>query len=194
MPRLGEWARSADLVLAADGGADRLLAIGIVPDRTIGDLDSLRATDLPNVEHDRDDEGSDCDKLLGLALRMGVEEITLTGIEGDRLDHVLGTLASAAKSPLRVRLALRTGLAWVLKGDFEIPTVPGQLVSLMPLVECRPVSILDVQWPLLDVTLTPFGQISLSNRAVGNRVRVRLGSGAAGLFSLDPAWEAPSWS
>lgn len=193
LTHLGDWARSADLVLAADGGADRLLAAGVVPHQTIGDLDSLKARDLPNVEHDRDDEGSDCDKLLGLAERLGVEEITLAGVEGDRLDHMLGTLSSAIKSRLRVRLALRSGLGWVLKGDFEISTEPGQLVSLMPLVECRPASILDVQWPLVDVVLTPFGQISLSNRAAGDRVRVKLESGAAALFSLHPRWEAPSW-
>lgn len=193
LDRLGEWARSADIVLAADGGADRLLAAGITPDRTIGDLDSLRAQGLPNVERDPDTESSDCDKLLRLAHEMGFEDITLAGIEGDRLDHVLGTLASAIKSSLRVRLALRTGLGWVVKGDFEIPTEPGQLVSLMPLVECQPASILGVEWPLVDVNLTPFGQISLSNRAAGDRVQVRLGSGAAALFSLHPRWELPSW-
>jgi thiamine pyrophosphokinase len=193
LDRLGEWARSADVVLAADGGADHLLAAGITPDRTIGDLDSLRAQGLPNVEKDTDTEASDCDKLLRLAHEMGFEEITLAGIEGDRLDHVLGTLASAIKSSLHVRLALRTGLGWVVKGDLEIPAVPGQLVSLMPLVVCHPASILGVEWPLIDVTLTPFGQISLSNRAAANQIQVRLGSGAAVLFSLHPRWESPIW-
>ena len=193
LDRLRVWAESADVVLAADGGADRLLAAGITPYRTIGDLDSLRAEGLIGVQRDSDTETSDCDKLLRMASEMGFQAITLAGVEGDRLDHVLGTLASAIKSPLKVRLAMRRGLGWVLKGECEIETEKGQLVSLMPLTECKPASILGVEWPLVDVTLTPFGQISLSNRAAGDRVQVRLGSGAAALISLHPRWEQPTW-
>ncbi|MGV3618986.1 MAG: thiamine diphosphokinase [Fimbriimonas sp.] len=189
----GNWARSADLLLAADAGADHLVAHGFTPDRTVGDLDSLRTQGLPDVRKVADQEHSDCDKLLALAQEMGVEEITLIGVEGDRLDHVLGTLASAIKSSLRVRLALRRGLGWVLKGDAAIPSIKGELISLMPLAVCEGASILGVEWPLRDVVLSPFGQVSLSNRAAGEEVQILLPTGAAALFALGKERETPSW-
>jgi thiamine pyrophosphokinase len=191
--RLGAWASKADLLLAADGGADRLLAAGVTPHHTIGDLDSLQAVGLPRLEMDPDQETSDCDKLLALAHRLGVEEITLACIEGDRLDHVLGTMSSALKSPVRVRLALRSGLAWVLRGDIRVRTKPGATVSLMPLMACANVSLRGVEWPLRNVPMSPFHQVSLSNRALGDVVEVDMGSGAAVLFVLGPDFETPSW-
>ena len=38
---LQHLARQADLILAADGGADRALSAGVRPDVIIGDLDSI---------------------------------------------------------------------------------------------------------------------------------------------------------
>lgn len=38
---LQHLARQADLILAADGGADRALSAGVRPDVIIGDLDSV---------------------------------------------------------------------------------------------------------------------------------------------------------
>jgi thiamine pyrophosphokinase len=194
--RLAAWALSADLVLAADGGADRLLALGITPFATIGDFDSVVAKEgLGRVVRDVSQDTSDCDKLLHFAAENGVSDITLVGAEGDRLDHVLGTLYSTVRSPLRIRLALRRGLGWILVGPVAqaVPTAPDESVSLLPLSECSAVNLTGVKWPFQGQILAATGLVSLSNRATGSRIDIAIGSGAALLTVLSPRLELPSW-
>lgn len=196
LERLGDWARSADVVLAADGGADRSLAAGVTPTATVGDLDSLVASvEAARAVRDSDQDSSDCDKLLALAQRMGHTHITLIGAEGDRLDHVLGALSSAVRSTLFVRLALRRGLGWVLRGpiDFSIEAGADELVSLMPLEACENVTLTGVRWPLSEARLSAGGLVSLSNRALGGPLTVEIGQGAALLTALSPERETPAW-
>lgn len=200
LAQLSEWAESADRVFAADGAADRLLAAGRRPDVVIGDLDSIggRAREiLADVRHDPDQDTSDADKLLTLAASEGVGTITLAGAEGDLLDHVLGTLQSALRSPLRVRLALRQGLGWIVKGPvrFERSTAPGSRFSVVPLTVCHGVTLRGAQWPLAGATLDPFGLTSLSNRAAEAGVFLEIEEGAAFVFAATegrPEWDTSS--
>ena len=181
------WVHSADLILAADGGANRLLDCGVVPHTTIGDLDSISpdaSKRQVRLIENEDQDTSDCDKLLHFAKDLGVEEITLLGVEGDLLDHVIGTVQSAAKVELGVRLALRRGIAWVLKGptEFSLPVLPGTRLSLLPITLCESVTITGTQWELSGDTLDPKGLTSLSNKVVAHDFNASLKAGAALLF------------
>jgi len=195
--RLGAWVRSAHTILAADGAANDLHAINVVPDATIGDFDSISmSTKDVQLElfHIEDQDSSDCDKLLGVAADKGFSEITLIGVEGDLLDHVLGNLFSAAKSKLKVRFSLRRGIGYVLKGPVRMGLdVPVDTrMSLMPISDCSGVSIEGAHWPLNEAALSPLGLTSLSNRAEGP-IRLSIRSGAAILFLAHPDLEQPSW-
>ncbi|AIE88188.1 thiamine pyrophosphokinase [Fimbriimonas ginsengisoli Gsoil 348] len=196
LEQLNAWARSADVVYAADGGGDRLLEAGVPPDTTIGDLDSIRSV-LPfrRLIQDPDQETSDCDKLLTLTERSGHNRITLIGLEGDRLDHVLATLGSAVRSLLDVRLALRSGLGYILRGPAQqsFATSPGETASLMPLSPCTGVSFSGVEWPLENDELGLTAFVSLSNKSLGSTVDVRLETGAAALFFYSEDRRLPSW-
>jgi len=195
LSQLEAWAKSATLVLAADGASDRLAEVGIRPSAVVGDMDSVRANTSENSVYDPDQDSSDCDKLLTFAARSGHRRITLASIEGNRIDHLLGTLASCARASLEVRLALRTGLAYLLKGpcDFRFEAEVGELVSLMPLELCEDVVFSGVEWPLSKVTLAPSVFVSLSNRVVEASVNVKLASGYAVLFHLADRLSQPSW-
>lgn len=190
------WFDSADIILAADGGANSLATLGFSADETIGDLDSIDpalVSTVPCLRHDQDQDTSDCDKLLSLAQAHGHAQITLIGVEGDRLDHVLGTLYSALRSSLQVRMVLRQGIATLLRGPFEgyFEANVGDRVSLVPLLPCEGVSFEGVQWSLSNASLTPTGLVSLSNRAEASQVAVKIQSGAAVYFSApreEPIW------
>jgi len=195
---LQAWCDSAELVLAADGGADRVLAVGRRPHRVVGDLDSLseaaRTLGL-EVIHDADQDSTDCDKLLRLAGSVGAASVTLACVEGGYLDHLLAVLASAARSPLGVRLALRTGVAWVLRGPTTtaIRTRPGRRVSLLPLTRCHGVGLQGVRWALSGATLDWLGLVSVSNRAESDSVLATIGEGCAVLFAQYEPDEVPFW-
>lgn len=196
---LAKWARDADLVLAADAAANRLHKIGVVPTAIIGDLDSIDhgplADSIAEIVHLPDQESTDCDKLLSYAESQGITDITLAAIEGDRLDHMLATLHSAAKSPLRIRFALRDGVGWVLRNgdDVDIPTQAGRRVSLLALTPVESVSFRGVEWPLEKSPLSPIGPTSISNRATNDSVHVHVLDGVAALFLEVPEGELPLW-
>lgn len=193
---LRQWAQSADAVFAADAGADLLAQVGMFPHWTVGDLDSLAPGERQFAVHlDPDQDSTDCDKLLAKAESEGLASITLAAVEGDQLDHMLATLHSAARSSLEVRIALRTGIGYVLtRGQSaEIVTVPGRRVSLLPLTATEGASLRGVDWPLEQSNLSPLGATSISNRANGELVEARILEGAAFLFVEMPVEEMPSW-
>jgi thiamine pyrophosphokinase len=195
--RLQGWADSADLVIAADAGADRLLQAGKNAQVIIGDLDSISdsakvsATKLIHIE---DQNSSDCDKLLAWLESQKIANISLVCIEGDQIDHILGTLSSVAKSCVNVRLILRRGVAYILRGptsqNFAIQAL--SRVSLMPITPCHGVDLVGTEWPLSDADMSPVGLTSLSNRAHGS-IKVGIRQGIAVLFLSHPHFESVSW-
>lgn len=164
---LHPWAKMADRVYAADSGADSLLPLGILPIVT-GDLDSVQS-DLSNlrVVIDEDPDRSDCDKLLDL-IRKETESpnLVIAGLEGDRLDHMLGSLSSIFAANLPCRILLDTGMAHPIQGDQQktLLNIEGATVSLIAFTPCI-VSMQNCAWPLTDHPIG-FGQFqSLSNIA-----------------------------
>lgn len=196
--RIRAWADSADEIIAADRGALQLLAAGIVPHRVIGDFDSVVAGALPSqvvVHHEFDQSTTDCDKLLAFATDEGHRAITLMGVEGDRLDHVIASIGSAAIAKLCVRLILRMGMAWVVRPDSpaKVLATIGSTVSLLPIVECRHVSASGLKWPVQEATLSPLGFRSISNMAIHEVVHVAIGSGALLLTVEHGTEHEPAW-
>lgn len=195
---LAKWAKSADFVFAADAGLDRLIEAGRPPDLAIGDFDSaqgLEGIDDERLLRDLSQDATDCDKLLALAERQGYAAITLASAEGDQFDHMLATLHSAVKTSLHVRLALRTGVGWILNGPEEVTvrTEPGRRVSLLPLEPVSGANLAGVEWPVENATLEPPGASSISNRASAPYVAASIGTGSAFLFVAFPEEEMPVW-
>jgi thiamine pyrophosphokinase len=195
---LRAWAISADLVIAADRGADLLLDAGVRPNVVVGDMDSISEEASRGVEDVRisDDEATtDCDKLLSVASEMGADEITLIAIEGDLPDHALATLQSAARSCLQIRLAYRRGVGWIMRGpaSLSVTTEIGRRVSFLPITECSGVSLSGVHWPLQDASMHPTGVTSISNRATEPILHAEVSSGAGLLFVEYTPHEVPFW-
>ncbi|GAB4244251.1 MAG: thiamine diphosphokinase [Thermoleophilia bacterium] len=135
----------ADLLVAADGGADALLAAGMRPGLLVGDMDSIRPETLEQMR----DEGvevsllptakdeTDLETALRTAVNRGADRITVFGaLGGPRLDHLLGTLLLLTAPWLqgrRVRLVDPWHEVFLAEGDVEIRGSPGDTVSLLPL-------------------------------------------------------------
>lgn len=195
---LDAWARSADLVVAADGAADHLLALGLMPDAIVGDMDSIRdlaAFPEAVIHRDEDENRTDCDKLLDYVAGLGGVAFTLGGIEGDRMDHSLASWISVARSVLEPRIALRHGLGWLVKPGKPVRAdcQPQALVSLLPLADSAGVWLEGVQWPVQGGSLAWHGLVSISNRALGSEISAHIESGLAVLIVEYPRDSLPWW-
>jgi thiamine pyrophosphokinase len=192
------WTDTADCIIAADAGADILNEAGIEPQLIIGDMDSVSPhvlESIPNQLRISDQDTTDCDKLLAQVQKEGHAAVTLAGIEGDRPDHVLAILHSAARSSLDVRLAYRRGVGWIVDAGHSrrIQTRPGRRASLLAIEPCHGVYLSGVMWPLENARLSLLGGTSISNRTEAEDISVTVTEGAALLFLEVPKEELPVW-
>ena len=90
------------LIIAADGGADRLLKHNITPNVVIGDFDSISDKSITKLEEwlvsNRNIQKTDLEKAVDYAIEKGATEIQIIGWSGGRIDHTLAALGLAFNS------------------------------------------------------------------------------------------------
>lgn len=192
-------AASADLLLAADGGAGRLAALGLRPDVVVGDLDSLdpreaaalAATGVPLVRHPVRKDFTDGELAAAEALARGAGEVLFAGALGD-LDHELGHLAllrRLAGRGARARLVAPGLLATVVIGPavVRLTGVPGARLSLAALADPTLLSLDGLSYPLDHDLLRTDECRGLGNEVTGDEATVTVHEGAAALLlAADP--------
>jgi len=191
-------AATADLLIAADGGALLCSRWGLLPQLVIGDLDSLgadRAEDLARrgarvLAYPRDKDQSDTELAVHIAVERGAQEIVLlAALGGDRLDHAIANILLVAGPQLGGRLtavrgnttvrALHGGAQLVLGGS------AGDIVTLLPLGDVQGVVTEGLTYSLHDAPLVAGVARGLSN--VIERVPASVAIGAGVLLVIEIA-------
>lgn len=179
---------SGAILVAADGGADHLLAKGLVPKAVIGDMDSVspdaQAAFADCLHPIAEQDSTDFEKCLR---HVAARAIVGLGFLGPGTDHALAAMHA---------LVIHSGGPVILQSDsdivFHLPAeravnidLPKDTrVSLFPLapVRCRATGL---QWSLDGLTLAPLGRIGTSNKACGGMMSLEAQS--AGLLCILPA-------
>ena len=173
-------ARSAAPLLAADGGANHLAQLGLVPEAVIGDLDSIepRIRDRIGAEalvHRPDQDRTDLDKALSYAFdELGLGRLAVIAALGGRTDHDLGNLGLLARRAMGERLCFEGPEYRVMavRGGASLEARPGETWSFWTYDPAVSVSLEGVRWPVRNAPLDAAGRPSISNVAVEERVRV----------------------
>lgn len=182
---LQKLAAQADLVLAADGGADRALQAGVRPDYIIGDLDSVSPRTKASVPPGHlifvdNQNNTDLEKALDWLLARGVTACTLTGFVGGRWDFTFGNFLSVYPylDKMEICVAGEGWKIWPLIHSVKKTVRPGARVSLIPAAECQQVSLKGLKYPLENAHLA-LGKtgLTLSNRAVQPEIEVTFSQG-----------------
>lgn len=181
----------APRLVAADGGADRLLRLGHLPEAVIGDMDSLSAPAqvrlAGRIHRIAEQETTDFDKALR---SISAPFVLGLGFAGARLDHGLAVLNGLARHPDRRCLILSgQDVAFLAPLRLELALPPGSRLSLFPL---GPVSGTSegLRWPIDGLRMAPDGMIGTSNQVVAPRVR--LGFDAARMLVILPRVRLPA--
>ncbi|MCC6441878.1 MAG: thiamine diphosphokinase [Armatimonadetes bacterium] len=174
----------AGLIACADGGAEKLLRLGIAPHYIVGDQDSVTPDALASVPSERvvlawDQEYTDFDKTVRFVLDLGYSDIRVVGATGGRVDHTVGNLGVLRKYHRRARIALVDDDCWIVVPDRSLtfPAEAGQKVSLVPLGRAGSVSTEGLKWPLRDDCLELGVRDGTSNEAVSSPVTVTVEDG-----------------
>ncbi len=180
---LGSLRKKCDRFLAADGGGDTALRLGIRPDTVIGDLDSFRSGREFDGEliRDPDQETNDLEKALAHARSLNATRVDVLGATGKRLDHTLKNLSVLQQfDPFFETLIFfdDQSLTRILPRDFSITLPPEHLVSLFPLSgKVEGIVTEGLRYPLSDEPLENGRRDGSSNETLQGPVRIRHRSG-----------------
>jgi len=179
-PLVKRIARSAEMVVCADGGARHARRLGIRPDLILGDLDSLppavrRFFRGVTVRRVPDQESTDLEKALKHCISIGAVAAVVLGAIGDRIDHSAGALGCFRRFGKKLRLTVvdRTGTISLLGRDETLPSYRGERFSLIPLDRCTGVRLDGARYPLRGEPLRLGVREGIGNSATGRSVRVR---------------------
>ncbi|MBI3912712.1 MAG: thiamine diphosphokinase [Chloroflexi bacterium] len=185
-PRLRALWASADLRLAANGGARNAhVHLSVPPHIIIGDFDSLDADTaqwldtarVEKIQHPRAKDQTDLELALDLARERKSDQITILAALGGRIDQMLANIYLLLRDE-RVRIATATSDLWITRGETEIVGKIGEVVSLIPMTESvEGVETEGLEYPLRAETLMQNSSRGISNVLTAPRARVRVQGG-----------------
>lgn len=188
-----------DMVIAADGGVDRALALGLHVDLAIGDFDSVSAAGLAAAEaggarverHPTAKDATDLELALDAAIALRPARMVVVGSGGGRLDHLLGSLlllADERYAAAEVDALLGDARAHVVRGTRTVTGSPGDLLTLLPAHGgAEGVTTEGLEYPLRGETLPPGTSRGVSNVFSASAATITVERGC--LLAVRPAPE-----
>ena len=176
-------------VVAADRGAATALAFGLAPNLVIGDLDSIDAETLKELErrgtsietYPRDKDVSDSQLAVDRALERNPEHALLLGfLGGPRLDHALANVHLLTRVPTRALLLDADNECTLVRPGEEYTwgTEPEEVISLIPLsAQAEGVCTRGLRWALNGEALELGDTRGISNEPVAEQAGVSIDGG-----------------
>ena len=187
--RLFDLLDAADVVIAADGGANWLVTHGRRPDILVGDMDSVSAEILARlaetgcrmVRHAPHKDETDTELALMEAVALGASQITLLGALGGRIDHEMANILLLAMPQLAgVPTSIYDGRSCLslVARETIISGECGDTVSLIPLGgDACGITTEGLEYPLCDESLLVGPARGVSNVLVASEARISVESG-----------------
>jgi thiamine pyrophosphokinase len=190
-----------DFLIAADGGANHLMRMGILPEIVIGDLDSvdedtlfeLTSAEVRIEQYSEDKDETDIELALRYAVELRPSAILIVAALGGRLDQTLANLSIVTDPSLpAIDIRLDDGVEEVFfcrasaanggqaasSPQGEVRGRSGDTVSLIPWTgPVEGVTTEGLQWPLYGETLYPDKSRGISNVMLADSASVSIQSG-----------------
>ncbi len=172
-------------LICADGGANSLKNIKVVPDYIIGDLDSILPDTIKYFEKKskiikiKRQNDTDVEKCLKFAIKNKFTETILLGVTGDRLDHTFCNLGIVLKfsDKINIKLIAENSILIPYSKNITLNTEKGETISLYGFNKKTKISSSGLKYPLKNTAL-PFGEKeSTSNVAVSDKVDLNIKGG-----------------
>jgi thiamine pyrophosphokinase len=182
--------RGYDKLICADGGANSALKMNLIPDAIIGDLDSISSAALKRFEQKSEiiqlkrQNDTDVEKCLKYAINKKFNQVMLTGVTGNRLDHTICNLGIVLKflDQINISLVAEDSYLKPYKGNIELKSNIGETISIYGFDKKTKISSKGLKYELKNVSL-PFGKKeSTSNVAQKNIVQLKIRNGVVFLI------------
>ena len=177
---------AADLIIAADAGAEKMATRGIAADVILGDMDSLVVKDVsehPNAEVINMPWQNDSDLVKALHWVAeddrfdGDVQIDIVGVEGGRPDHAMAAYAALFESPSpNTTIHLQDWQASAISGECEFHCPRRAIVSLFAIGPVTGLTIRGLEYELEDENMD-FSSLGLHNTGMGKTARISISEG-----------------
>lgn len=165
---------SDSFIICADGGVEHALSLGITPQVVIGDFDSVSGDHRVFLEsnhvvlktYPREKDFTDGELAVQYAIDHNYPEIIITGLLGDRLDHLTANLMflTSLSRDHNISIVEHDQKVYFVHDSITIQGKSADEVSLIPLQKkCTGISTSGLQYGLHDASL-PIG----STRGISN--------------------------
>jgi thiamine pyrophosphokinase len=177
------------VVIAVDGGADAVVAVGLRVDVAVGDFDSISPRTLALLEaqgtrierHPAKKDATDLELALDAALALAPERVLLIAGAGGRLDHlvsILLLLGAPKYADVKLDARLDSATVHVVRSERTLDGVPGETISLFALNgPATDVTATGLVYPLAGETLQPGSSRGCSNFFSEREAMITVGSG-----------------
>lgn len=178
---LGYLKNSARIV-CCDGGTANIVKAGFEPDAIVGDMDSLDSDLAGKFEgkifKDSGQDTNDLTKAVSWCVRNNYKELVIIGATGKREDHTLGNISLLAEyvKEAETIMVTDTGIFRPLLEGAEIPSFPGQQVSIFALDPNTEITSTGLYYPLKKTRLNNWWVATL-NEALGENFTLEFSDG-----------------
>lgn len=178
----------ADILVAADGGVNKALSVGIEVAAVVGDLDSVTPESRARLpaecfHEDHNLDVTDLQKTLAFCIARGYTRIDVLAAGGGRADHAFANLSVVAllRGIADVRLQDDLFEVRLVNGTVTFDGAPGRVVSLVAIGQCQGVTTTGLRWNLerYPLAFSPYG---VHNETLGGPASVSVESGDLLLF------------
>lgn len=168
-------------IFCADGAANQLKKLKVIPKYIIGDLDSIKLETLnfykekvKKIVKIKEQESTDIEKCLNHALKLEYNEIILLSCIGDRLDHSLGNISILLKysSKLKLHLVHNNWIMTCFYNNCELKTTPNEIISFYSFNNKIKFTTNGLKFNLVNETIAFGVRESTSNIAESNKIKI----------------------
>lgn len=158
----------APILIAADGGANHLAGMDLIPSAIIGDLDSLEG---PNAWRERlgdrliqvaEQDNTDFEKCLAC---INAPFFVCVGFLGGRQDHGLAALHALINDPRPIVLLGEEDVVFAPVDEVRLALPVGERVSIFPLRRVQASGGAGLSYPVDGLVMEAGAQIGTSNQA-----------------------------
>lgn len=176
------YIKNAERLICCDGSTKSTVEAGLEPFAIVGDMDSIPeelAFRFADRIHTRDEqETNDLTKAVTWCVGQGFTDLVITGSTGKREDHTIGNISLLADyiELCKVLMITDTGFFIPVTGTTDLPSFPGQQVSIFS-IECETgITSRGLKYPLKNSKITNWWQATL-NESLGESFRLEFSKG-----------------
>lgn len=179
--------QQADIIICADGGANKIALLKIIPHYLIGDMDSVkksvlqRLTATTKVIIDKKQHNTDLEKAILFAEKFKPTEIKILGALGNNLDHTIANVISLHHVSKKFKISVldeQHTIFLLNDNSLEICGKRGDIISVIPITHIHGLSYHGLKWPVKNKKVTT-GWCGVRNQMTASKARISLKKGKA---------------